>query len=663
MRPPGTTGEGRMNVSGTASLMHGAGAGAGARARRHWSRRFVAAKILGLALILSASTADVSAIQKAAGVTTSHGYAVFGALKYPAGWTHLDYVNPDAPKGGTYRYAQFGTYDSMNYFAMLGTAPFLLTFIYDSLMQRSLDEPASYYGLIAETISYPKDYAWAEFRMRPQARWHDGRPITPEDVIFTVEAFRGMVAPAYRRIGQSIARVEKTGPHSVRVYFVLKDNPTMPSIVAQMPILPKHWYAKRDFTRPSLDPPLASGAYKVGKFVAGRWISLDRVKDYWAKDLPINKGRYNFDTVRHDYYRDASVINQVFLTGQADLRSEASAARWADQDRLPVFRDRNILRTTVAYSNGAYYQGITLNTRKAALADRRVRKAIMLSFDYEWVLRVLLTGHHGRLASYFANTPFTAADSLPSQEELALLAPFRKQLPPELFQRLPELPVGGTWARRRHNLIEAAALLRQAGYRIEGGKLVDPRTQRPMRLSLATGSVLYDKQTALFVENLRQLGIAVEFRAFDTSQFRNKLRTYDFDMMIGTPSFAPLAAPGLEMMQSWSSKAAETPSTTNYAGISDPAIDALVNIIATAKDRHTVVAAMRALDRVALWGYYSVPFQHIFPAPIGQNPIAYWNKFGRPSREPTYYFPIMMMEHWWVDRAKEARLTHGVHGQ
>ncbi|MBT2187845.1 extracellular solute-binding protein [Sphingobium nicotianae] len=624
--------------------------------------------LLGLPLLLSAnvanrampaSSATAPTRDDPASITTSHGYAVFGKLKYPAGFTHLDYVNPNAPKGGTYRFANGGTFDSLNYFSVMGTAPFALTFIYDSLMQRSLDEPASYYGLIAETISYPRDFAWAEFRMRPQARWHDGQPITPEDVIFTVKAFGGLVAPAYRRISQSIDKVVKTGPRSVRVYFKLKNNPTMPSIVAQMPILPAHYYRSRDFTRPTLDPPLVSGPYKIGRFSAGRWIELVRVKDYWAANLPINKGRFNFDIVRHDYYRDVNMMQQAFLTGQADWRTELAPSRWAAQDRMPVYRNRNIVRATVPYANGAYYQSIFLNSRVPQLADRRVRKAVLLAYDYEWVKRVVLGGYYGRLRSYFANTPFTAEGSLPNAEELALLAPYRKQLPPEVFTRPPSLPVGGTWDLRRRNLIEAAALLRQAGYRYQDGKLIDPRTGRQMVLTLSAASALYDRQVSLFLANLRSLGIAAEYRAFDTSQFRNRVRNYDYDMMITAPLFAPLAAPGLEMMQAWSSKAAGTPASTNYAGIRSPAVDALVRTIATARERHTIIAAMRALDRVAMWGYYSVPLQHIFPAPLGEMPIAYWNKFGRPPVEPTYYFPMMLMEHWWIDKAKEAKLSYG----
>lgn len=627
---------------------------------RRWAARTPA--LLGAAALLLMSSASMRPVQSAPDVVTSYGYAVFGKLKYPADFKHLDYANPDAPKGGTYRYAQSGTYDSFNYFALLGAPPFALLWVYDPLMQRSLDEPASVYPLIAQSITYPKDYSWVEFALSPRARWHDGKPITPEDVIFTVQQFKGMVPPIYRRIGMSVARAEKTGPQKVRLYLLQKGNPTLPSTIAAMPVLPKHALQGKDIGRATLDRPLGSGPYKIGRFSAGRWLEIERVKDYWAADLPINKGRWNFDIIRHDFYRDVAVLNEVFLNGQSDLRYEMSATRWEDQDRMPAFRDHNIVRDTIPYANGAFYMGLVLNARNPFLADRRVRKALMLAYDYEWVKRVLLAGHHGRLNSFFANTEF-AADGLPSPDELKLLAPFRAQLPPEVFAKAPDLPVGGGWAKRRANIIEATALLKQAGYRIEHGKLVDPRTGRPVRLNLFAYSALVDRSVSLFMENMATLGIDVEFRSQDTAQFRNRIRQFDFDMMVNVPSFPPLPTPGLEMQQYWSSQAADTPRSMNYAGVKDPAVDAMLNALAAAQDRRTVVAAMRAIDRILLWNYYAIPFQHTYPAPMGEVPMAYWDRFGRPDKDPTYNFPFLTMEHWWIDPAKEVRLKHGVYSQ
>jgi microcin C transport system substrate-binding protein len=627
--------------------------------RRRWARAAVPA--LGLAALLAMTTSGVQAVPDP-GVTISAGYAAVGKLKYPADFKHLDYVNPIAPKGGTYTYAQSGSYDSLNYYGLLGTPPFALLWVYDTLMQRSLDEPASYYPLIARTISYPRDIAWAEFELDPRARFHDGRPITVQDVIFTVTTFQKLVAPGFRRIGAAVTRAEQTGPRRVRLHFVQKGNPTLPTVVAGMPVLPSHYFEKRDITKASLDRPLGSGPYKIGRFSAGRWVELARVKDYWARDLPINRGRWNFDIIRHDFYRDVAILNEVFQSGQADLRFEGSAVRWAQQNRTAAYASGDVVRDMIPYENGAFYMGLMMNSRHPVLADRRVREALTLAYDYEWVRRVLLAGHHGRLNSFFANTEF-AAEGLPSKEEIALLEPFRKELPPELFTRAPSLPSAGGWQARRQNLVRAAALLRQAGYRIEGGRLIDPRTRRPVHLNLAAYSPLIDRQVSLFMANLRQLGIGVEFRSYDTSQFRNKIRSFDFDMMINVPSFPPLVTPGLELMQFWSSKAAATPQSFNYMGVSSPAVDKLVMTVGTAIERARVVTAMRALDRVLLWNHYAIPFQHTYPAPMGQVPITYWNRFGRPARDPTYNFPFMTMDHWWIDKARQAKLSHGRYGR
>jgi len=613
-------------------------------------------------LLLSINADSVRAVQGPSDIVTSYGYAVFGERKYPVGFTHLDYTNPDAPKGGIYRYAQSGTFDSFNSFALLGSAPFAMLWVYDTLMQRSLDEPASFYPLIARSISYPRDLSWVEFDLDPRARWHDGAPITPEDVLFTVEQFKGMVPPMYRRIGMSVTHGEKTGPHGVRLHLAHKGNPAMPAAIAGMPVLPRHVLEGRDLGAPTLERPVGSGPYRIGRFSAGRWLELERVKDYWAADLPINKGRWNFDIIRHDFYRDASVLNEIFLSGQMDLRFEVSAARWAEQDHSPAFRGGDLVRDKVPYENGAFYMGLILNTRTPFLADRRVRQALTLVYDYEWVKRVLLSGHHGRLTSFFANTEF-AADGLPSEDELKLLEPFRAQLPPELFTQAPALPEGGTWANRRENILAARNLLREAGYRIEEGALVDPRTGQPVRLTLVAFSPLVDRSVSLFVENLARLGIDVEFRSFDAAQFRTRVGAFDYDLLVNTPSFPPLPTPGLEMQQFWSWQVADMPRSMNYPGVKEASVDAMLQAIGSAPDRRTVVAAMRALDRILLWNFYAIPFQHTYPSPLGEVPITYWDRFGRPDEEPTYNFPFLTMEHWWIDKEKEAALSHGVHGR
>ena len=463
------------------------GAGIGARIARGFC----------LLLVLALGASRVSA-QNDGPLITSYGYAAFGKLKYPAGFRHFDYANPNAPKGGTYRYANTGSYDSLNLINLLGTPPLGMVMIYDTLLRRSSDEPAGRYALVAQSITYPRDLAWMDFHIDPRARWHDGKPITPEDVIFTIDATKGLVTPGMKRVQTAVARTEKRGPRTVRVYFTAKNSPTLPVTVMDMWLLPKHYYQKHNLYSASLERPLGSGPYKVGKFSAGRWLEFERVRDYWARDLPVNKGRQNFDIIRHDYYRDGTIANEAFLAGNSDLKFETSAARWDTEAGLPAFRSGQLKRENIPYSNAAFYVGIVMNTRRSFLSDREVRRALMLAYDFEWSRRVLLKGHHGRLPNFFSNSEF-ASSGLPTGRELALLNTVRDKVPPELFTRPSSLPVAGNWANRRANLIKGAQILRAAGYRMAGGRLLD-RQGKPVTLQLITYSPLIDRQVSLLFE-------------------------------------------------------------------------------------------------------------------------------------------------------------------
>jgi microcin C transport system substrate-binding protein len=628
------------------------------RPGRPWAglRRLCA--LLCVPALLFVTTASVRAVPGEAELTVSHAYAVFGDFKHPAGFAHMDYANPHAPKGGTCRFANIGSFDSLNLFALLGTPPLGLVAVYDTLMRRSGDEAAVRYPLIARSISYPRDLAWMDFHLDPRARWHDGRPITPEDVIFTIEQSRGLVTPSLKRVAQAVSHAHKRGPRTVRVHFVQKNNRTLPSVVMDMWLLPRHYFARRKLYSATLERPLGSGPYRVGRFSAGRWIEYERVKDYWARDLGVNKGRYNFDVLRHEYFRDATIAQEAFLAGSTDLRFENSAVRWASEARLPAFRSGAIKRSVIPYSNPSFYLGLVMNTRRPFLADRQVRRALMLAYDFEWVRRVVLAGHHGRLPSFFSNSEF-AATGLPAGRELELLETVREQVPPEVFTTPPRLPVGGSWERRRANLVRAAAILRAAGYRLERGRLLDRQTGEPVMLELVAYTPLVDKQLALFIENARQLGIAVRFRAYDSAQFRHRLRRYDYDLLANIPMFPGHETPSTGMLLMWGSQAADMPQQLNYAGVRNPAADAMMARMIAATDRATVVGAMRALDRILLWNYYAIPFQHIYPAPIGEMPVTYWDRFGKPDRQPLYNFPFTTLDTWWFDPARDAQLKHG----
>lgn len=594
----------------------------------------------------------------AQGVTCSHGYAVFGTLKYGPDFKHFDYVNPDAPKGGTYRYAmQQSSFDTVSQYSLLGVFPLSLMYIHDTLMRASQDEPASRYGLIADRVCYPKDLSWFDFHLDPRARWNDGVPITVDDVLFTVKTAKSTIGVTFRRVDEAVERAEQVGPRTVRFHLKQKNNPTLPTVVTDLQLLPKHYYETRDVTAATLEPPVNSGPYRIGRVSAGRWMEFVRVKDYWGADLPVNRGRYNFDVIRHDFYRDPLVANEAFLAGLEDAKMESAATRFDSEDRLPAFRAGEVKRTLIRYGQPAFYMGLLFNTRRPILADPRMRQALTLCYDFEWVNRVLLGGRHGRLTSYFPNSEFEAK-GMPSEGELKLLAPWRKDLPPSLFTKSVALPKGGNWADRRANLLKAAGLLRDAGYRIAGGRLIDPRTGRPVELELLAYSALVDRQVAQFTENARQLGIAIRFRNVDSAQLRQMMRHYEFDLLVPTQLLATSATPGVGLLQMWSTKAADTPQQLNYPGAKNPAIDAMIMTVVKARDRADVVNGMRALDRILQWNYYAVPFQHLFPAPLGYMPVTYWDRFGRPKTEQGYNFQIMTLDTWWDDPAKAARLRH-----
>jgi microcin C transport system substrate-binding protein len=613
-----------------------------------------------LLLVLLLTGAVAYAQPQDQGITTSHGFATFGELKYPADFQHFDYVNPDAPKGGVYTVANVGTFDSFNTYALTGTPIFSMIWVFDRLMERSLDEPGSFYGLIAETISYPSDLSWIEFKLRPEARWHDGKPITVDDVLYTVDLFKRYKHPIFGRSLAQVVRIDQTGPNSVRFHLAQPNNRALVAGVAQSPVLPRHYYETRDISAPSLDIPVGSGPYRIGPFSPGRAVDMVRVPDYWGRDLPVNRGRWNFDVLRNDFYRDQGVINEAFLSGNMDLRMEANATRWSFEATLAPFEKGLIKRATVPYDNPSFLTIMWMNTRRPFFQDVRVRKAMDLAYDFEWMQRVLLQGPHGRLNSYFDNTEYEA-EGRPTAGELKLLEPFKATLPAELFTSPPPEPIGGNRANQRRNLLEAAALLKEAGYRIRKGKLVDPKTGEPVVLDFVVGSPTNERQIALFQQNLKRLGIDSNIQIRDPAQMRFVVRESNFDFTISIPF--PLlfgSNPGFDLLGTLGSEGARTPGSTNIAGISEPSVDALLMTAITAPDRQTMIDASRAVDRVLRWKHYGIFFYHLYPAPVGELPIAYWDRFGRPPAEPTYNFPILTMDHWWIDKAKDARIKRAL---
>lgn len=623
------------------------------------SVRVAAVRLCGAGLALAA-LGPAAPLQSAGdGVTTSYGYAIFGELKYKPGFDHTDYVNPDAPKGGEIAVAQPGSFDSLNQVSLLGNFPPTLMFFADTLLEQSRDEPASYYCMICKTITWPADYSWAEFELDPRARFQDGTPITVDDVLFSYGLKDGISIPSFSRLKVLSSGARQIGPRRVRVEFRIKGNPTPITVMGLMPILPRHLYEGRDPFRPSLEKPIFSGPYKVGRVDPGHTVVYERDPDYWAKDHPLNKGRFNFDRIRHDYYRDPQLQNEAFRAGLSDVRVDTTNYDPRLDAGLQAVKTGEIKRIEIPYENGTIWNGININARKPFFKDRRVREAVVLAYDYEWVNRVILGGRAGRTLSNFPNSDFVAED-VPGPGELKVLDKYRDSLPPEVFTEAPTLPPGGSRANMRRNLVRAQSLLREAGYRVVDGKLRDPRTGEPIRLELIAYAASLISSCSLFIENMKKLGIEVTFRSVDSAQLRHLSRTYDYDLFYYRNVFAPLPTPGAGMAQIWTSAAIDNPGMLNYSGVGEPAIDEAMAKMIAATDRQTVLDMMRLTDRVARWQYYHIPGNHLYPTPIGTLPISYWDKFGRPPREISWTFPYYSLDNWWYDPAKVARLRYGV---
>lgn len=577
---------------------------------------------------------------------TGHGIAMHGDLKYGADFTHFDYVNPQAPKGGEIKRAVVGTFDSFNPFIIKGNPDAGSTQIYDTLMVASADEPFSEYGLLAETIETPPDRSWVAFRLRAQARWHDGQPITVEDVIWTFETLRDKGAPFYRAYYGNIATVEKTGERTVKFTFKPGENRELPLIVGQLPVLPKHYWQGRDFEQTTLDPPLGSAAYKLDGFEAGRWSRYRRVDDYWGKTLPVSLGRDNYDVMRFDYYRDDTVALEALKAGEYDLRLESSAKEWATAYDVPPVRDGLLKKEEIKHDRPAGMQGYAFNLRRPLFQDRRVREALGYAFDFEWSNRTLFYGQYTRTRSYFANSEL-AANGVPQGAELAALEPYRSKLPDEVFTTEYQPPATDGSGNIRDNLRKASELLKAAGWQIDpkSKKLVNAAGQ-PFEFEILLVMPAFERITLPYAKNLERLGVAARVRTVDAAQYKKRSDDFDFDVLV--ESWLQSSSPGNEQRSFWGSASADQPGSLNAVGLKDPVVDALVEQIIAAPDRASLVARTHALDRVLQWGFYVVPQWH-----IPYDRLAFWDKFGRPSVTPSQGAQV---DAWWVDPEKAASL-------
>ncbi|MBV0932182.1 extracellular solute-binding protein [Marinobacterium sp. A346] len=571
-----------------------------------------------------------------AATASQHGIAMHGSLKYPADFSHFDYTNPDAPKGGQLREAAIGTFDSLNPFIIKGTVAEGTGLLYDSLLARAYDEPFSLYGLLAKQLRVAEDRSWIEFDIRSEARFSDGKPVRAQDVVFTFETLLDKGSPFFKSYYGDIKQVTALSERSVRFEFNATINRELPLIVGEVPILPQHYWADRDFSTPSLEIPTGSGPYRIARIDPGRTVVYERRGDYWGTDLPVNRGRHNFDIRQYDYYRDSTVALEAFKAGEYDFRAEYSSKAWATGYTGAPFEDGRILKEEIEHGNPRGMQGFVMNTRRDLFADARVRQALTLAFDFEWTNRNLFYGAYTRSNSYFSNSDM-AATELPTKAELDILEPLRDQLPAEVFTQVYQAPSTDGSGRNRQQLRQALRLLQQAGWRLDNGRLVNSQGT-PFHFEILLVQKEFERVASPFIRNLERLGISADIRIVDVSQYINRLRQFDFDMVVS--SFGQSSSPGNEQRDYWHSQSADRVGSRNLIGISNPAIDQLVELLIAAPDREQLVLRARALDRALQWNHYIIPHYH-----ISAWRIAYWNRYRHPEISPTH---DLGLDTWWA---------------
>jgi len=575
-----------------------------------------------------------------------HGLSIFGDLKYPHDFKHFEYVNPNAPKGGKFSTLGGLTFDSFNPFILRGdVASGVAGLTFDTLMVSASDEPASMYGLVAHSVELADDRKSVTFHLRPEARFSDGSPLTAEDVVFSFNTLKEKGHPRYRIALRDIVNVEAIDEYTVRYTFqgdLVRD---LPLLVAGLPIMSKAYYDKVDFSMTTLTPPLGSGPYQLTDHKSNSYVRYTRRDDYWAKGLPVNIGRLNFDELEFVYVPDRTSGFLRFTSGDYDFREEFTSKRWATEYTFPALKDGRVKRETLPDNTPSGTQGWFINTRRAKFADPRVRRALDYAFDFEWSNKNLFFGLYERTTSYFENSPMKATGK-PSPEELELLEPFRDKLPKEVFDEVYVPPVSDSSGRDRGLLREAHRLLNEAGFEMKGGKRLD-KDGNPFTIEFLRAETGFDRIISPFVSNLKALGIDAQIRPADPAQYERRLKSFDFDIII--QRYVMSLTPGVELRGYFTSQVANVEGSRNLAGISDPAVDALIDKIMGAESRAEVDVAVKALDRVLRAGHYWI--SHWYKA---SHNVAYWDKFGRPEIKPKYARGVIDL--WWYDPEKAANV-------
>lgn len=600
-------------------------------------------KAIAATVILLLASGAASADEK------HHAASLIGTPKYGPDFKQFEYVNPDAPRGGSVHLWAMGTFDTFNLISYKGNHAGAVGLVYDTLMAQSMDESSTAYGQTAEWVSWPEDYSSVTYKIRDAARWHDGKPITPEDVIFSFEVLKKN-NPQYAFYYKNVTAAEKTGEREVTFRFDEKNNRELPQIVGELIVLPKHFYEEKklDPAETWLEPPLGSGAYKVKSFEAGRFVVLERVKDYWADKIPVNVGQNNFDEIRYDYYRDPQVAFEAFKAGKIDFFTESSAKNWATLYDFPALRAGKVVKNgDIVLKNPRPMQAIVFNLRRAKFADPRVRQAFDLVYNFEWLNQNIFFGAYKRTSSFFENTEL-AAKGLPQGKELAILEEVRSQVPPEVFTTEYKNPVNATPVDERNNVRQALKLLQEAGWEIKNGALTNAKSGETMTVEFLLQQENMMRLISPYIQYLEKLGVKSTARVIDGPQYKRRTDDFDYDAIVD--GFGQSESPGNEQRDFWGSASADRPGSRNSIGIKNPAVDKLVDKIIFAKDREELVAASRALDRVLLWNHYVVP-QYYTP----NERFAYWDRFAHPQVLPSRSigFPTV----WWYDQEKAAKLN------
>ena len=595
-------------------------------------------KIFLLIICFSASAAPISTVISAPQkIITRKTLSLIGPIKYAEDFKHFDYANPDAPKGGILKLASLGTFDSLNQYATKGKVPDYLFLQYDRLMSRSQDEPFSIYPLVATGLEYPEDMSRVAFDLNPAARFHDGKPITSEDLLFTIETLKKNGSPFFKRLYQTVDSYKANGLYRVEFELAEKHRSLKTiGVIAHLPVFPKHFWAGKNFDNSQLTVPLGSGPMRIAKVDPGHSITYERVKDYWARDLPVNKGQFNFEKMRIDYYRDNNAALEAFAAGAYDIRIESDPRNWHQKYNFPAITKGDIIKDRIRLTYPQGMSALTFNTRRHPFEDRKVRLALNHLFNFEWTNEHLLHSEYQRVNSFYVNTPL-AASGLPTGKELDLLKQFKNQLPPEIFTTVPAQPTSNKSGNNRHNQKIAIDLLKEAGWELRNGKMVETKTGKPMEFEILLASPAMERIFIPYANNLSKLGIRAEVQTVESSRFRKRARSFDFDIVEW--HFWLSSFPGVEQTHSWGSTAADQKDSNNIAGVKHPVIDALLARIGNISDYEQLVPIFRSIDRILLWENYVIPKWY-------KNDIyvAYRNHLSHPEQQNLNWFNVSV---WW----------------